>query len=98
MTLDGMHRELQTEFKSTLAVYDALQVGIVTKSREYIQTSSSPYLNKNIRFPNNVVDYVTAAGVRKYYVKLEILLQETSLLSFDTILNLQNSLKLNFFL
>ena len=65
--------KLQTEFKSTLAVYDALQVGIVTKSREYIQTSSSPYLNKNIRFPNNVVDYVTAAGVRKYYVNPTIL-------------------------
>ena len=38
-------RQLQTDFKDTLAVYDALQAGILSKSKEYVQTSTSPYIN-----------------------------------------------------
>lgn len=66
-------KQLQTDFKNTLAVYDALQSGIVNKSKEYIQTSNSPYLNKNIKFPNGEIDYVTAAGIRKKYSTTSIL-------------------------
>jgi len=66
-------KQLQTDFKNTLAVYDALQSGILSKSKEYIQTSNSPYLNKNIKFPNGEIDYVTASGVRKKYSTTSIL-------------------------
>ena len=65
--------QLQSDFKSTLAVYDALQAGIASKSKEYVQTSNSPYLNKNIKFPSDEIDYVTAAGVRKKYSTTSIL-------------------------
>ena len=65
--------KLQADFKSTLAVYDALQAGIASKSKEYVQTSNSPYLNKNITFPNGEIDYVTAGGVRKKYSTTSIL-------------------------
>ena len=66
-------KQLQTDFKNTLAVYDALQSGIANKSKEYVQTSNSPYLNKNIKFPNGEIDYVTAAGVRKKYSTTSLL-------------------------
>ena len=66
-------KQLQTDFKNTLAVYDALQAGIANKSKEYVQSSNSPYLNKNIKFPNGEIDYVTAGGVRKKYSNTAIL-------------------------
>lgn len=66
-------KQLQDKFNSTLDVYKTLQSGLLSKTSEYIEKSKSPYLNKNIKFQNGEIDYVTATGVRKKYSSTSIL-------------------------
>ena len=66
-------KQLQDQFNSTLETYKSFQAGLLTKTGNFIRKSDSPYLNKNIKYKNNDIDYVTGAGIMKKYPSMAVL-------------------------
>jgi hypothetical protein len=67
--LDALTK-LQTKYDELFAQYNDIQNTISDSSLETINRtgSSNPYLNKNVRFNNSVICYVTSEGIAKPYL------------------------------
>jgi hypothetical protein len=66
---------LEAQYNDMLLQYNAIQKKIGDSSLDIIKRTSSttnPYLNKNVKFTNNVVAYVTSQGIVKPYPSFDL--------------------------
>ena len=65
---------MQTKFLNLMQKYNNIQQSIGDSSLETINrmSSNNPYANKNIRFNNGTICYVTSQGTAKPYLNLDI--------------------------
>lgn len=68
-------QDLQTQYSTTLLNYESADELLNQEKLDTINRidSSNPYLNKNLRFSNGTIGYVTNKGVFKYYSTMNIL-------------------------
>lgn len=67
-------RNLQNQYSNLLNEYNNIQNTLVDSSLEVIDrtSSSNKYLNKNIKFTDGTICYVTSQGIAKPYTSLDI--------------------------
>lgn len=65
---------LQSELNTLLGQYNSSQNQLMSKTNEYVEVTSStnPYFNKNIRFNNGTICYVTSRGIARPYTSEEV--------------------------
>jgi len=66
-------RNLQTKYQNLIQQYNQIQKSLVDSSLEVInRTSNNKYLNKNIKFTDGTICYVTSQGIAKPYPSSDI--------------------------
>jgi len=67
-------KQLQFKYEYWLEQYNAVQKSIGDSSLETINrvSKNNPYLNKNVKFNNEFVAYVTSEGILKPYPSIEV--------------------------
>jgi hypothetical protein len=64
-------QQLQSQFNSTLLMYNSAKSAYVSNTVEYAARKNSNLNNKNVRFSNGAIGYVTGEGIFKWYDNME---------------------------